>query len=691
MKKFLLIAVAFCISFAPVYSQYNRCATTEYNAALMKQDPNFKKNLDDFEQLVQRRMAADKSWKKTGTITIPVVFHILYSNASHNISNARIMAQMDVLNEDYSATNADIVNVPAAFQNDISSIGVEFCLAQRDPQGNSTDGIIRKQTTTGSFSTNNAIKFDSQGGDNAWPSTDYLNIWVGNLSNGLLGYAQFPGGSPATDGVVILYSATGGPAAPGTATPYHLGRSATHEIGHWMNLRHIWGDSNCGNDFCADTPTQDGSNFGCPNFPNISNCSGSAPNGDMFMNYMDYVNDNCMIMFSNDQSTRANTSITTTRAAILNSQGCVPVTGGAPDADFSANLTTISVGTSINFTDMSSGNPTSWAWTFPGGTPGTSIDQNPMNVTYNTAGTYNVTLTATNAQGNDTETKTGYITVNSGGSGACDTLSNFPATGTPTLFGSGGWGYVSGHNDYEDVGKAEKFSTFFPTYTINGALINFGVATASNATNSFDVKVWDSNGTGGSPSSVLGSESKTFQDAEIDVLAQSLTYVVFSTPIAVSNPFYLGVEWSLPYVPGDTLGVITTDDGEVGPDLAWEKWNDNSWHSYSETPASWGLDLSHAIFPIMCDPLGINDPIQDGIIIYPNPTTGQLIIHNTLGQGTQAVVKVVSMSGQQVMEQMIDRFDGTHYIDMSNLDNGLYFVDVVAGSQRLSYKIMLSK
>ncbi len=135
-------------------------------------------------------------------------------------------------------------------------------------------------------------------------SSSYLNIWVGNLGGGLLGYAQFPGGAAATDGVVLLNGTVGGPGALGTAAPYNRGRTATHEIGHWLNLRHIWGDSNCGNDFVADTPTQQAAlNFGCPSFPQIS-CS-NGPNGEMYMNYMDYTDDACMYMFS-DRSRNKN-------------------------------------------------------------------------------------------------------------------------------------------------------------------------------------------------------------------------------------------------------------------------------------------------------------------------------------------------------------------------------------------------
>src|SRR5688572_20146446 len=479
MKKVLLIVSALWLSFGSVTAQYNRCGTMENHERLKQLDPGYEERLNGLEQLIQNRMANDKSWKTTGVVTIPVVFHILYStnNTTQNISNARVMAQMDVLNQDYSATNADVGSVPSVFQSFVGNTGIQFCLAVRDPLGNTTDGIIRKQTATTSFSQNDGIKYDASGGDDAWPRDSYLNIWVGNLSGGLLGYAQFPGGLAATDGVVLLNGSVGGPGALGTASPYHRGRTATHEIGHWLNLRHINGDANCGNDFVADTPVCSGLSFGCPAFPQVS--CGNGPNGGMTMNYMDYTNDNCMYMFTIGQGVRMNTCITTARPAILNSQGCVPVVVGAPNANFSASATTIPVGTNINFTDLSAGSPTAWDWTFTGGTPSSSAIQNPTNITYSTVGTYTVTLTVTNTSGTDTETKTSYINVTPLGGGGCDTLSNFPLTGTPTILlsgGAGGVGYVSGHNNYEDKGKADIFTQTLPANAqITGALIGFGI------------------------------------------------------------------------------------------------------------------------------------------------------------------------------------------------------------------------
>ncbi|HMT30542.1 MAG TPA: M43 family zinc metalloprotease, partial [Bacteroidia bacterium] len=328
MKKVLLIISALWLTLGNVNAQVHRCATMENYERLKTLDPGYETRMNSLETLIQNQMAQNPSWKTSGVVTIPVVFHILYStnNSTQNISLARIQAQLAVLNQDYSGTNPDISNVPSVFQSLVGNTGIQFCLAVRDPQGNATDGIIRKQTSTTSFSQNDGIKYDSQGGDNAWPRDSYLNIWVGNLGGGLLGYAQFPGGAAATDGVVLLNGSVGGPGALGTSAPYHKGRTATHEIGHWLNLRHINGDSNCGSDFVADTPTQQSLNFGCPSFPQIS-CN-NGPNGEMFMNYMDYTDDACMYSFTLGQATRMNTSITASRAAILNSLGCVPVTIG---------------------------------------------------------------------------------------------------------------------------------------------------------------------------------------------------------------------------------------------------------------------------------------------------------------------------------------------------------------------------
>ncbi len=187
-------------------------------------------------------------------------------------------------------------------------------MATKDPQGKPTKGITRTQTTQASFADDDGVKSSASGGADGWPSDKYLNLWVCALGGGLLGYAQFPGGPPQTDGVVILYTAFG---TTGTATaPFNLGRTATHEIGHWLNLHHIWGDTqHCeGTDFVNDTPNAQMPNFGKPKFPHVT-CS-NGPNGDMFMNYMDYVDDDTMVMFTSGQVARMNAALDGPRSAI---------------------------------------------------------------------------------------------------------------------------------------------------------------------------------------------------------------------------------------------------------------------------------------------------------------------------------------------------------------------------------------
>jgi hypothetical protein len=192
---------------------------------------------------------------------------------------------------------------------------IRFVLAKTDPDGKPTSGITRTKTTVTSFPQDDSVKSGATGGIDAWPSDKYLNLWVCALGGGLLGYAQFPGGPAATDGVVILNTAFG---SMGTATaPYNLGRTATHEIGHWLNLRHIWGDTeDCsGTDFVDDTPNAQLPNYGKPIFPHVS-CS-NGPNGDMFMNYMDYVDDAAMVMFTAGQVIRMQAALAGPRSSIL--------------------------------------------------------------------------------------------------------------------------------------------------------------------------------------------------------------------------------------------------------------------------------------------------------------------------------------------------------------------------------------
>ncbi|MFN8153099.1 MAG: M43 family zinc metalloprotease [Bacteroidia bacterium] len=329
MKKnfYLALALSAALSSGTMAQQVRNCGTMQHLHEQEMNDPNLMDRMQQIEVRSQEwiNMQSGSGNKTTAVITIPVVVHVVYNTTAQNISDAQIQSQIAILNQDFRKLNADVSLVPSVFAGLAADCEIEFCLAQRDPNGNATTGIVRKATTVTSFSTNDNIKRSANGGDDAWNSSLYLNLWVGNLSGGVLGYAQFPGGAAATDGVVCLYSAFGNIGT--AAAPFNKGRTATHEIGHWLNLRHIWGDASCGNDQVTDTPTSQTANYGCPSFPHVT-CS-NGPNGDMFMNYMDYTDDACMYMFSAGQKARMVAAINTYRTGILTSQGCVPPSGGS--------------------------------------------------------------------------------------------------------------------------------------------------------------------------------------------------------------------------------------------------------------------------------------------------------------------------------------------------------------------------
>ena len=220
----------------------------------------------------------------TGVINIPVYVHVIYSNSTENISSTQINSQINVLNDDFRAANNDINQVPSEFAGVVADSEINFTLA----------GTFRHSNSRTSWGTNDAMKA-------AYPPVTpntHLNIWVCNIGGGILGYAQFPGGNSSTDGVVISPQYFGNTGY--VSAPYDEGRTATHEVGHYLNLRHIWGDGRCNrDDFVADTPTSDAPNYGCPSYPTV-NCRSN----DMTMNYMDYVEDDCMYMFSEGQKSR---------------------------------------------------------------------------------------------------------------------------------------------------------------------------------------------------------------------------------------------------------------------------------------------------------------------------------------------------------------------------------------------------
>jgi hypothetical protein len=300
MRKIILFTVAFIMLFScqndentsvPPSTEaiaLRSCATQEVLEVQLKADPTLALRMNQIEAFTQKAMLTKRL--VNGKIVIPVVVNVLYRTADENISAAQIQSQIDVLNKDFTATNSDFSSIPAEFSGVAANIGITFELA----------GTIRKSTTKTSWGTRDAMKSSKRGGIDPTTPTKTLNIWACKIGGGILGYAQFPGGSLATDGVVIDSKYFGLSAS--NSYPYNLGRTATHEVGHWMTLRHIWGDASCGNDLVSDTPVAKTANYGVPPYPYVSSCL--PTHNEMTMNYMDYTDDRGMYMFTNDQKSR---------------------------------------------------------------------------------------------------------------------------------------------------------------------------------------------------------------------------------------------------------------------------------------------------------------------------------------------------------------------------------------------------
>ena len=337
MKKFLYVLVFTLFANNIVFGQ--QCGTTiqsidEMDLIMPGYKIGVQKALGNADKYVQKVLLNPNSAQRQGndTIIIPIVVHVIYNTSNQNVSEANILKQIEVLNKDFARLNSDTTKTPSSFRNLAKGLPLKFCLAQRDPQGNSTTGINRVQTTKfmwdyDNAATSNDFKFTSKGGQNAWDRNSYFNFWIvnldDNLTNGgsLLGFAQFPGGLASTDGVAVDYAQVGA-----------LGRTATHEVGHWLGLIHIWGDKDdcIQDDGIDDTPKQAGNTQnGCRTHPYNDGCSSAI----MFMNYMDYSSDACMNMFSKGQCDRMLGVLNTSRKGLKSSIGCLPAILPSVDAN----------------------------------------------------------------------------------------------------------------------------------------------------------------------------------------------------------------------------------------------------------------------------------------------------------------------------------------------------------------------
>lgn len=414
MKRILyalsLLPIVGAFNYAAAQSQLP-CSTDEMVNKSLREHPELQRNVEELERFTEGFTATHQPGR--AVLIIPIVFHIIHNYGTENISDAQVRDAVRILNEDFRKLNRDTVDVISQFKSIVGDAEIEFRLAQLDPSGNPTNGIDR------------VASLETYVGDdgsklNYWNRAKYLNVWVvDKISSGAAGYAYRPGTAPSAsvDGIIILSDYIG---SIGTGNP-STARALTHEIGHFLNLNHTWGGTNqpgvsCnGTDNVSDTPTTMGWTS-C----NLSGAICTPGVVENVQNFMDY--SYCYRMFTKGQGTRMQaalastagqrsslvTSANHTATGILNNPPLVAV----PKADFKADFTTVCANDNVKFTDLSyNGDPTSWNWSFPGGTPSTSTDSMPT-VKYTTPGTYEVTLVAANSAGSNSKTRTAYVVVN---------------------------------------------------------------------------------------------------------------------------------------------------------------------------------------------------------------------------------------------------------------------------------------
>lgn len=405
LKRILILSILLSVSFVSQAQNGNWCGTVDFDRQAIKKDPSIIKKRDKLEKFTQEYIL--KRNKTDDVLIIPVVFHVVHNYGIENISKEKIQAAIDILNKDYRKQSTDVSQVIPEFKDIVADIKVEFRLAKIDPDGNCTDGITRTQSQA-TYEADNDVKYSVPG----WDPSKYLNIWtVNSIASDAAAWSHYPGITPALDGVVIIYRYVG------------TGHTLTHEIGHYLNLMHPWGnsnnpglESNCDiDDYVEDTPNTIGVTKSSCHLDQVS--CGSLDN---VQNYMDY--SSCDVMFTEGQKSRMRAALNSSVSNRNNlwTESNLEATGTndsyyasicKPIADFHIRYERICEGSSVQITDNSYNSTVdAWAWSFPSGTPNTSNEQNPV-VTYKTPGIYNITLKAINSSGEDTITKNKIITV----------------------------------------------------------------------------------------------------------------------------------------------------------------------------------------------------------------------------------------------------------------------------------------
>ena len=689
MKKALtLLLIILYAGYINIYAQgdpIQKCGTVYPSEQELQQNPALRQSLEELEEFTKNYTENYSSMKQqTTTYVIPVVFHIIHTYSANFISDAQVYDALRIINEDFSKTNADITQVHSAFQPIAAESEVEFRIARLDPNGNCTSGITR------TFSDLTATAGDNVKSLIMWPRSKYLNVWVvQTIASGAGGYAYYPSNTTGSiDGIVIRNAQFG---SIGTSNSGGGSRSLSHEIGHYLNLKHTWGStndaglaSNCtDDDLVADTPLTIG-NLSCN--VNAISC-GSLDN---VQNYMDY--SFCGKMFTEGQKIRMHAALNSsvgsrnnlhTPANLLatgTNDGFVP-SPCVPIADFQTNSSLICEGSSVTFNDYSwRGDIDTYAWSFPGGTPSTSNLQNPT-IQYNTAGVYPVTLTVSNAAGSDTKTITDLIIVRPASAGmwvpSIESFENMPVfpAGDYLVQNEGGntWALTNSasysgsnsvwiNNSVNVAGKTDVFIT--PGYylsNISNAIVKFKLAYAVKSSSSNDqLRVFASNSCG-----------------------QFWTQRLSKSGTALST-------WGL--VSGNFVPTNTNQWREETVNLSSGLFsgNDNVSLKFEYTH-----DGGNNMFidDINIDGLvGIEDATSvQSVNLFPNPASVATRIEFTLERDNHVTVKLVDMLGRDVKTVAeADLPAGVHYTEINDLDTpGVYFVKLIIGQDEVVNKLVV--
>ncbi len=326
---FRIVGLSFLISliWMPTTAQFQRCGTDEWALEYEAQYAIARIHKATVEAKIQQWIN-ERSISSRNVITIPVVVHVVWNEAEENISDAQIESQIETLNQDFRALNVEVASVDEEFRAFVADVELEFCLAKIDPRGRATNGITRTFTNLIGIANNqNLIKYGTRGGADDWDTDRYVNIWVGRRTDGILGISTRPGDFNEVQGLVIDYRAFGRGGSAEQNHPYNLGRTTTHEMGHYLGLKHLWGEGldndNCSeDDGILDTPKQsDTYNSQCPSSPK-SSCRSS----DMYMNFMNYTDDACMSLFTLGQKERMLATLFAVRPRLVNTMVCENIT-----------------------------------------------------------------------------------------------------------------------------------------------------------------------------------------------------------------------------------------------------------------------------------------------------------------------------------------------------------------------------